>query len=35
MIKDKFGTESHIYVDMIDFHCINWDELREACEEEE
>ena len=35
MIKDRFGTEAHFYVDMIDFHCINWDELREAQEDEE
>ena len=35
MIKDKFGSSAHFYVDMIDFYCINWDELREAQEDEE
>ena len=25
----------NIYVDMIDFNCINWDELRAAQEDEE
>tara|TARA_R110000751_G_scaffold73678_3_gene148957 strand:- start:4167 stop:4400 length:234 start_codon:yes stop_codon:yes gene_type:complete len=29
------GSTANIYVDMIDFHCINWDELREAQEDEE
>lgn len=24
-----------LFTDMIDFHCINWDELREAQDEEE
>ena len=28
-------STANIYVDMIDFNCINWDELREAQEDEE
>jgi hypothetical protein len=35
MIKSTCGEAAHFYTDMIDFHCINWDELREAQEDEE
>ena len=29
---EKLGSASNIYMDLIDFHIINWDELREAQE---
>ena len=35
MLEAQFGTSSHIYADMIDFHAINWDELREHLSDEE
>ena len=35
MIKFTFGSTATIYTDMIDFHCIDWDELRDAQEDEE
>ena len=34
-IDPSHQPAANIYVDMIDFNCINWDELREAQEDEE
>ena len=32
---ELIGTSASIYVDMIDFNVINWDELRDYYEDEE
>ena len=31
---EKLGSSSNIYMDFINFNLINWDELREAQEDE-
>ena len=38
-LEDNFiemiGGTANIYMDMIDFNCIDWESLREAMEEDE
>ena len=38
-LEDEFyelvGGSANFYVDLIDFHVINWDELREHFEDDE
>ena len=35
MIHNTYGTDAHFYTDLIDFTAIDWDELRDAMEDEE
>ena len=35
MMHDTYGTNAHFYTDLIDFTAIDWDELRDAMEDEE
>jgi len=32
---EKIGGTANIYMDMIDFNCIDWESLREYCEDDE
>jgi hypothetical protein len=35
MMEKQYGSTAHFYTDLIDFTTIDWDSLREHCEEEE